>query len=111
MSITYATIAISGSQYRVKSGDTITVNRVAAEVGSELTLEQVLLLEKADGAVSVAAGRQMLSGVAVSATVKDHLRGDKIRVFKMRRRKKSRRTQGHRQDLTRLTIGEIKITA
>ena len=111
MSTTYATVAFSGTQYRVKSGDTITVNRLAAEVGSELTLEQVLLLEKEDGAVKVATDKQTLPGVAVIATVADHLRGDKVRVFKMRRRKKSRRTHGHRQDLTRLTIGEIKITA
>lgn len=107
MSATYATIAVSGSQYRVKSGDRITVNRMAAEVGSTLLLEEVLLLEHADGKV-LAATEGKLPNAAVSATVEAHLRGEKIRVFKMRRRKKSRRTHGHRQDLTRLTIGDIK---
>ena len=106
MSDTYATVVTSGKQYRVKSGDVITVNRMTAEVGSEIVLDNVLLLEKQDGSVQIAADTPVKA--AVTATVREHLRGDKLRVFKMRRRKKSRRTQGHRQDLTQLLIGDIK---
>lgn len=106
MSHTYATVVTSGRQYRVKSGDVIVVNRLAAEVGSEVVLNEVLLLEMQDGGVRIAAETPVKA--AVTATVREHIRGDKIRVFKMRRRKKSRRTQGHRQDLTHLVIGDIK---
>lgn len=107
----HAVVVASGTQYRVKAGDTITVNRLAAEVGSEITLDRVLLVEKADGGVLPAAADGTVSGAAVTATVENHLRGAKLRVFKMRRRKKSRRTHGHRQDLTRLVIGSIKTGA
>lgn len=103
MSDNYVIIVVSGTQYRVKSGDVITVDRLSADIGSEIALEQVLLIEKAEGGVVTAPGKD----AAVTATVTEHLRGDKVRVFKMRRRKKSRRTSGHRQDLTRLTIGAI----
>ncbi|MCH9705679.1 MAG: 50S ribosomal protein L21 [Proteobacteria bacterium] len=111
MSNTHVTIATSGGQYRVKSGDIITVNRLTAEIGSEIVLDNVLLVEKEDGNVLTATANGSVSGAQVTALVKDHPRGKKLRVYKMRRRKKSRRTQGHRQDLTQLVVGEIKLSA
>lgn len=104
MPVTYVTFAASGRQYRVKNGDNIIVNRMAVASGESVKLDNVLLVEHDDGAILVGADAAKFS---LTAKVTEHMRGDKIRVFKMRRRKASRRTAGHRQDLTRLSIDEI----
>lgn len=105
-----ATVAVSGRQYRVREGDSIVVNRMPTAVGKTTHLKPVLLIETADGEIIAPASRGggTLPKAAVSATVDAHLRGTKLRVFKMRRRKASRRTNGHRQDLTRLRIKSIR---
>ena len=99
MSVTHAIIRTSGRQYRIKSGDTILVDRIAVATGDSFPLTDVILLEKDDGGIKTDG-----NGVNIQATVLEHLRGKKIRVFKMRRRKASRRTNGHRQNLTRLAV-------
>ena len=103
-----AILAAGGKQYRVKAGDTIEVELLGAQAGEAHVFKEVLLLAK-DGGVEV--GAPHLAGVSVRATVLEHVRGEKVRVFKMRRRKKSRRTHGHRQHLSRVRIDGIEKTA
>jgi large subunit ribosomal protein L21 len=98
----YAVIKTGGKQYRVADGDLIKVEKLAAEPGAEVVLDQVLVLGGGD---AVRVGSPLLSGAVVHATVVGHGRLDKIRIFKLRRRKHSKRSQGHRQHYT-----EIKIT-
>jgi large subunit ribosomal protein L21 len=101
----YAVIESGGKQYRVAPGDVIQVEKLAARAGDTVSLDRVLLVS--DGA-EVRVGNPMLSGAAVTAKVKAHGRGDKIRIVKLRRRKNSRRTQGHRQSYTEIEITAIK---
>ena len=100
----YAVVETGGKQYRVEVGDTINVERLDAEPGDEVTLDRVLLVSN-DGSVTV--GRPVVDGARVVASVEEHRKGDKIRVFKMRPKKRYRRTQGHRQTFTALTIKDI----
>ena len=100
----YAVIETGGKQYRVSVGDHITVERLASEAGSEITLERVLLL---GGVGSTRIGTPVVEGAAVTATVDDHHRGEKLVVFKYKPKKRYRRKMGHRQELTRLTITGI----
>ncbi|HVL23971.1 MAG TPA: 50S ribosomal protein L21 [Thermomicrobiales bacterium] len=97
-------IETGGKQYRVSVGDHITVERLASEAGSEITLERVLLLG-GDGSTRI--GTPVVEGAAVTATVDDHHRGEKLVVFKYKPKKRYRRKMGHRQELTRLTITGI----
>ena len=100
-----AVIVAGGKQYRVQAGDVVDLELIAnAQAGENCVFDQVLMLEK-DGNIQV--GTPNLSQVSINATVLENIRGDKIRVFKMRRRKKSRRTQGHRQYLSRVRIDTI----
>ena len=103
-----AILTTGGKQYRVKTGDTILVELLDAAAGDSRIFDKVLLLEQEHG---VQVGAPYLDKVTVHATVMEHLRAPKVRVFKMRRRKKSRRTQGHRQHLSRVRIDSIKIPA
>ncbi|TAN48532.1 MAG: 50S ribosomal protein L21, partial [Rhodospirillales bacterium] len=89
-----------GKQYRVAENDTITVEKLNGEPGSAVTLDQVLM---AGGKV----GRPLVAGASVSAEIVEQTRGPKLIVFKKRRRKSSRRKNGHRQDLTVLKITGI----
>ena len=100
----YAVIATGGKQYRVKVGDRIQVERLHAEAGSDLTIDQVLLL---GGAGSTRIGTPIVDGASVTAHIDEHRRGDKIVVFKFKAKKRYRRRTGHRQELTRLTITGI----
>ena len=100
----YAIIETGGKQYRVSVGDSLSVERLPAEAGSELTIDRVLLLG-GDGATRV--GTPTVAGAAVTARVEDHRRGEKIIVFKYKAKKRYRRRLGHRQSLTRLTITGI----
>ncbi len=97
----YAVVKTGGKQYRVSAGAKIKVEQLSADVGSEVTLDQVLMIA-ADGNVKL--GSPLLSGAAVKAKVLAHGRGDKINIFKMRRRKHYRKSQGHRQNFTELEI-------
>ncbi len=100
----FAVIESGGKQYKVAKNDVITVEKLAAEVGADIALERVLLLGE-DGATVI--GTPTVEGASVTAQVLDQTRGKKIIVFKKKRRKNYRRTQGHRQDLTVLRITEI----
>jgi large subunit ribosomal protein L21 len=100
----YAVIETGGKQYRVAVGDRVCVESLPAETGSTVTLDKVLMVAGTDG---VRVGDPRLADGKVEATVVGHGRGDKIRVFKMRRRKHYRRTIGHRQNYTELQITAI----
>ena len=100
----YAIIKSGGKQYRVKAGEQVRVEALAAEVGSSVSLEEVLLVGTGDG---VKVGAPLVSGAKVKATVVAHGRGDKVKIFKMRRRKHHQKSQGHRQDYTEVRIDEI----
>jgi large subunit ribosomal protein L21 len=100
----YAIIETGGKQYRVRVGDRISVERLPAEAGGEITIDRVLLLG-GDGTTRV--GTPVVKGAKVTATVDEHFRGEKIIVFKYKPKKRYRRRIGHRQDLTHLTITGI----
>jgi len=100
----YAVIKTGGKQYRVAAGDKIRVEQIPADIGAEITIDQVLAVGAGD---QLSVGAPLVSGAAVSATVLSHGRGEKLRIFKMRRRKHYRKTQGHRQNYTELFIGGI----
>lgn len=100
----YAVIKTGGKQYRVSSGEKIKVEQIAADVGQEIVLNEVLAV--GNGA-DIKVGTPLLAGAAVKATVIAHGRGDKIRIFKMRRRKHYQKRQGHRQNYTELQISSI----
>jgi large subunit ribosomal protein L21 len=100
----YAIIKSGGKQYRVKAGEQVRVEALAAEVGSTVSLEEVLLVGTGEG---VKVGAPLVSGAKVKATVVSHGRGDKVKIFKLRRRKHYQKTQGHRQSYTELRIDDI----
>ena len=99
----FAVIKAQGKQFKVAKGDTLTVDRLAGEAGNKIALGDVLML--VDGATTKV-GKPTVSGAKVEAEIVEHSRGDKIKVFKKKRRKNYHRTRGHRQDLT-----TVKITA
>ena len=100
----YAVIKTGGKQYRVAAGQKIKVEQIPADVGSEITLDQVLMVGEGE---SVKIGTPVVSGAEVKATVVSHGRHDKIKIFKMRRRKHYQKHQGHRQNYTELRIEAI----
>jgi len=100
----YAVIKSGGKQYRVESGATLRVEALAAEVGANVSFDQVLLLGAGD---AVKLGAPLVSGALVKATVLAHGRGDKVKIFKLRRRKHHQKTQGHRQSYTEVRIDDI----
>ena len=100
----YALVRTGGKQYRVAKDDTILVERIAADEGSEVILNDVVMLGDGD---NVTIGTPRVEGAAVSATVVSQTRGPKIIIFRRKRRKNHRRTQGHRQNLTLLKINAI----
>jgi len=100
----YAVIKTGGKQYRVAKDDVIVVERLVGTAGDKIELDQVLMLDDGKGPTL---GTPLVEGARVAATVLDQSRGDKIIVFKKKRRKNYRRTMGHRQDLTVLRITDI----
>ena len=100
----YAIVETSGTQLRIEPGRFYDVNRIAAEEGDTITLDQVLLVHDGD---AVEIGRPTLEGATVTATVSRHMRGKKVIVYKMLPKKKTRKKRGHRQELTRITIDSI----
>ena len=100
----YAMVDIGGFQYRAEKGDRIKVQKVPTEKGEVIELDKVLLV---GGENKVKVGEPYVKGASVKAVVEDHIRDDKIVVFKMRRRKRYRRTRGHRQNYTILRVEEI----
>jgi large subunit ribosomal protein L21 len=100
----YAVIKSGGKQYRVESGAKLRVEALPAEVGANVSFEQVLLVGAGDG---VKVGAPFVSGALVKATVVGHGRDDKVRIFKLRRRKHYAKSQGHRQSYTEVRIDDI----
>ena len=100
----YAVIQTGGKQYRVESGNEIDVEKLDAEVGSEINLAEVLLISEG-GDVKV--GAPFVDGAKVAAKVMDQFKDDKVIAYKFRRRKGYHRTVGHRRQLTKLKIESI----
>jgi large subunit ribosomal protein L21 len=102
----YAVIKTGGKQYKVVAGEKIKVEQIAADVGQEIVIEQVLAVgEGADLQV----GTPWVAGASVKATIVAHGRHDKVRIFKMRRRKHYQKHGGHRQNYTELEIGPLSV--
>lgn len=101
----YAVLETGSKQYRVSTGDTLKIERLPIEAGKPVTFDRVLLVN-ADGKVSV--GSPTVTGATVVADVVEHIRGDKVVTFKMKRRKGYHKTIGHRQELTVVKVTEIK---
>jgi large subunit ribosomal protein L21 len=99
--VMYAVVKTGGKQYRVSAGEKLRIEQIGAEVGQEIVLDQVLLV--ADGE-ALKMGAPLVSGATVKARVLRHGRGDKVHIFKMRRRKHYRKSQGHRQNYTEIEI-------
>ena len=97
----YAVVKTGGKQYRVSAGEKLKVEQLTADIGAELVLDQVLLLANGE---DITMGSPLVDGAAVTVKVVSHGRGEKIRIFKMRRRKHYRNTQGHRQNYTEIEI-------
>ena len=100
----YAVVKTGGKQYRVSAGQKLKVEQIPAEVGAEVTLDQVLMVGEGE---SVKVGAPLVAGASVKATVVSHGRHDKVKIFKMRRRKHYQKHQGHRQNYTELRIDAI----
>ena len=100
----YAVIKTGGKQYKVAAGEKIKVEAIAADVGQEITIDQVLAV--GNGA-DVKIGTPWVPGASVKATVVAHGKHDKVRIFKMRRRKHYQKRQGHRQTFTELEIKAV----
>jgi len=99
--VMYAVVKTGGKQYRVSAGEKLRIEQIGAEVGQEIVLDQVLLV--ADGE-ALKMGAPLVSGATVKAKVLGHGRGDKVHIFKMRRRKHYRKSQGHRQNYNEIEI-------
>ena len=102
----YAIVEIAGQQFKVQKDQKIFVHRLDAEAGSKVTFDKVLLVDNA-GKINV--GAPAIAGANVTAEVIDHIKGDKVIVFKKKRRKGYRKKNGHRQSLTAITIKDIKV--
>ena len=100
----YAVIKTGGKQYKVAAGDKIKVEQMPADIGAEITIDQVLAVGSGE---QLAVGAPLVAGATVSATVLGHGRHDKVRIFKMRRRKHYQKRQGHRQNYTELFVSRI----
>ena len=97
----YAVVKTGGKQYRVSTGEKLKIEQIPADVGAEIVLDEVLLIADGD---TVRMGTPMLAGAQIKAKVLAHGRGDKVHIFKMRRRKHYRKSQGHRQNYTEIEI-------
>ena len=100
----YAVIKTGGKQYKVVAGEKLKIEQIPADVGQEITLDQVLALGAGD---SIQFGQPLIAGATITATVLSQGRHDKVKIFKMRRRKHYQKRQGHRQNYTEILIGAI----
>lgn len=99
----YAVIKAGGHQYRVKTGDTLVVDKVTGKVGESITFDKVLML----GGDKVNVGKPFVAGASVKATIKDQTRAPKVIVFKYKRRKNYKRTGSQKQPQTVIEINDI----
>jgi large subunit ribosomal protein L21 len=102
----YAIVEISGRQFWIESGKYYDFNKISTQLGKQITLNRVLLFNN-DGDLLI--GKPYLESVKIKGTILEHLRGKKTIVYKMRPKKKTRKKQGHRQDLSRVLIEDIII--
>ncbi len=100
----YAFVEIQGGQYKAEQGGLLRVDKVASEKGQVVDLDKVLLVRGDD---KVTVGQPYVNGAVVKAVVEDHVRGDKVIVHKYKRRKRYKRTRGHRQQYSLLRVREI----
>ncbi len=100
----YAVIKTGGKQYKVAPGEKLKVEQIPADVDSQITIDQVFMVGEGE---SVKIGTPVVAGATVTATVVSHGRHDKVKIFKMRRRKHYQKHQGHRQNYTELRIEAI----
>ena len=104
----YAVVEVAGSQFRVEQGDNIRVAHMNADTGEKVTIDRVLLISE-DGGTRI--GTPHIEDASVEASVLGHGKGDKVIVFKMKRRKGYRRKNGHRQPYTDLHIDTIAVAS
>ncbi|QDJ36504.1 50S ribosomal protein L21 [Bordetella hinzii] len=100
----YAVVKTGGKQYRVAAGEKLKVEQIPADIGQEITLDQVLSVGEGD---QLKVGTPLVASAVVKATVLAHGRHDKVKIFKMRRRKHYQKRQGHRQNYTEIRIEAI----
>lgn len=100
----YAVVKTGGKQYKVAAGEKIKVEQIAADVGQEIVIDQVLAV---GSGAELKVGSPLVSGATVTAVVVAHGRHDKVRIFKMRRRKHYQKHGGHRQNYTELQISAV----
>lgn len=100
----YAIVEIAGQQFKVEKGRSIFTNRLEGDANAELVFDKVMLVDN-DGAVTV--GAPTVNGASVKGTIVEHLKGEKVIIFKKKRRKGYVRKNGHRQYLTKLMISDI----
>ena len=100
----YAVIKTGGKQYRVVAGEKLKIEQIPADVGAEINLDQILMVGEGE---SVKVGTPIVAGASVKATVLSQGRHDKVKIFKMRRRKHYQKHQGHRQNYTEIRIDGI----
>lgn len=102
----YAIVEIAGQQFKIEKDQKIFVHRLKAEEGSQINFDRVMLVDN-DGSIKV--GAPTIDGATVSATVLNHLKGEKVLIFKKKRRKGYQKMNGHRQYLTSIKIDDIQI--
>ncbi|MDR3429380.1 MULTISPECIES: 50S ribosomal protein L21 [Silvimonas] len=100
----YAVVKTGGKQYKVVVGEKLKVEQIAADIDSQIVLNEVLMVANGD---AVTIGTPVVAGAAIKATVVSHGRGAKVSIFKMRRRKHYQKHQGHRQNYTEIRIDSI----
>jgi large subunit ribosomal protein L21 len=100
----YAVIKTGGKQYRVSQGEKIKVEQIPADVGAKIVIDQVLMVGEGD---AVKVGSPLVAGAKVTVKVLAHGRHEKVKIFKMRRRKHYQKHQGHRQNFTEIEIAGI----
>lgn len=103
----FAIIETGGRQAKIAPGEVVTVDRLAADPGAEVTFDRVLLIEQNDGVI--VSGKPYVAGASVTAVVEAQTKGKKIRVFKMKRRKHYRKAKGHRTLETRVRVTSINV--
>lgn len=103
----YAVIQTGGKQYRVEPGKTVVVEKLTGDAGAQVVFDQVLLVSSGDGG-NVTVGKPTVAGAKVTGEIVEQTRGDKLVVFKFRRRKNYVRRNGHRQDVTVVKVAEIQ---
>ena len=102
----YAIVEIAGQQFKVEKNDEIFVHRLEGEPGTKIEFDQVLLLDN-DGKISV--GKPLVEGTSITGKILDHVRGDKVVIFKKKRRKGYEKESGHRQDFSKILIENISV--